>query len=73
MNRYQIILTYDDEYCGYVAEVPGLPGCVSQGKTMDKAIANIKDAIAGWLMVEENFKGFDRNRIKEVFIGEVLV
>lgn len=35
----------------YFAEVPALPGCVSQGKTIAEAKANIKEAIAGWLAV----------------------
>lgn len=30
---------------GYVAEVPSLPGCVSQGDTIDEALANIREAI----------------------------
>lgn len=34
-----------DETGGYVVEVPSLPGCVSQGETMDEAVANIKEAI----------------------------
>lgn len=39
-------------YEGYVVEVPKLPGCVSQGKTLDEAIENIKDAIKGYLHVQ---------------------
>ncbi|MBC6435409.1 type II toxin-antitoxin system HicB family antitoxin [Nostoc sp. HG1] len=35
-----------------MAEVPELPGCVSQGKTLDEAIENIKDAITGYLHVQ---------------------
>ncbi len=35
----------------YVAEVPALPGCISQGKTVEEAVTNIKEAIAGWLEV----------------------
>ena len=37
----------EDDYI--VAECPALPGCVSQGKTEDEALANIKDAIEGIL------------------------
>jgi predicted RNase H-like HicB family nuclease len=36
---------------GYWAEVPALPGCISEGDTIDEVIANIKDAIEGWLDV----------------------
>lgn len=33
----------------FVAQVPSLPGCISQGKTREKALRNIKEAIAGYL------------------------
>lgn len=33
----------------WVAECPSLPGCVSQGRTKAEAIANIKEAIDGWI------------------------
>ncbi len=32
-----------------IARVPDLPGCYSQGETRDDALANIKEAIDGWL------------------------
>ncbi len=40
-----------DETGYYFAEVPALPGCVSQGKTIAEAKENIKEAITGWLAV----------------------
>jgi len=40
-----------DETGYYVAEVPALPGCLSQGKTLAEAKANIREAIVGWLAV----------------------
>jgi len=40
-----------DETGYYVAEVPALPGCVSQGKTVAEAKENITEAITGWLAV----------------------
>ena len=46
--RYKIVMTYDEEYKGYVIDVPELVGCMSQGKTLDGAIENIKDAIKNW-------------------------
>lgn len=39
------ILLYPGEDGFWVAECPSLPGCVSQGKTKDDALSNIKDAI----------------------------
>ena len=40
----QVILI-PDETGGYVVEVPSLPGCYSEGETVDEALANIKEAI----------------------------
>lgn len=42
-------LIYDTEYKGYVADVPELPGCMSQGKTVEAALKNVKEAIALYL------------------------
>ena len=40
---------------GYlVAECPTLPGCISQGRTEDEALRNIREAIEGWLAVERD-------------------
>lgn len=36
-----------------VAECPALPGCVSQGKDEQEALANIKEAITAWLWAED--------------------
>ena len=38
---------------GWIAEVPSLPGCVSEGATRAEALENVQDAIAGWLSVAE--------------------
>jgi predicted RNase H-like HicB family nuclease len=37
----------------FVVECPALPGCVSQGKDEQEALANIKEAIAAWLWAED--------------------
>ena len=36
---------------GYWAEVPALPGCITEGDTLEEVTANLKDAIEGWLEV----------------------
>lgn len=43
------VLIEMDEDGVFIAECPALPGCVSQGKTRSEALANIKDAIAGYV------------------------
>ncbi len=71
--RFKVIITYDHEYKGYVADVPELPGCMSQGKTIDEALHNIKDAIKGWLEVEKKHNRLKNIEEKEVFFGEVTI
>ncbi|MHC5674891.1 type II toxin-antitoxin system HicB family antitoxin [Nostoc sp.] len=71
--KFQVIFTFDLEYAGYVAEVPELPGCVSQGKTLDEAIENIKDAITGYLHVQAKHGNPYIVKESQVFIGEVVV
>jgi antitoxin HicB len=43
--QYTIILDPDPEEGGYTVTVPALPGCVTQGETIEEAIAMAKDAI----------------------------
>lgn len=52
--REVVIYPGEDGY--WVAECPSLPGCVSQGKNREEAVANIKEAIEGYIevLVEDN-------------------
>jgi predicted RNase H-like HicB family nuclease len=36
-----------------VAECPALPGCISQGRNEEEAMANIKEAITAWMLTED--------------------
>ena len=71
--NYKVIIMYDKEYEGYVVDVPELNGCMSQGKTIDKALKNVKDAIEGWLYVEKKHNRLEINKIQELFVGEVAL
>ena len=62
------VLVEQDEAGYYVAEVPALPGCLSQGKTREEAIANITEAIEGWLEVMESRGILDPTRLVEVTV-----
>jgi predicted RNase H-like HicB family nuclease len=42
------------EDSGFVARVPALRGCRSQGQTGDEALKNIQEAIEGWLEAEQD-------------------
>ncbi len=46
--RYRVLIEQDEDGV-YVAEVPALPGCISQGRTRSEAVDNIKEAIAAYL------------------------
>lgn len=50
MTTYRVIVEKGDDF-GYVVHCPAIPGCHSQGETMDEAIENIQDAIRGCLSV----------------------
>jgi predicted RNase H-like HicB family nuclease len=43
------IVVHEAEEGGFWGEVPALPGCASQGETLDELLANLREAIAGWL------------------------
>ena len=73
--KFRIYYYYDSEYKGFVADALDLPGCVSQGKTLEEAQKNIKDAIEGYLAVEQEKDEENRSYFlpQETFIGEVTV
>jgi len=72
--KLKVVITYDPEYRGYVVDVPELVGCMSQGRTIDEALHNVKDAIRGWMEVEKKHgRPSDLDEEREVFIGEVTV
>jgi predicted RNase H-like HicB family nuclease len=50
--RPVIIYPGEDNY--WIAEAPSLPGCISQGKTREEALANIKEAIHGYIKALED-------------------
>ena len=45
----QVVLIPDLEVGGYTVTVPSLPGCISEGDTIDEALSNIKDVIQGYI------------------------
>ena len=47
--RFRVLIKEDEDGV-FVAECPNLPGCVSQGATRDEALANIRDAMEGYLV-----------------------
>jgi len=43
---------HEAEEGGFWAEVPAIPGCASQGETMDELLANLREAIEGCLAID---------------------
>lgn len=52
-RQYTIILEPDLEDGGYTVTVPALPGCHTQGDSLEDAVAMAKDAIACWIASAE--------------------
>ena len=58
---------------GYVVSAPSLPGCVTQGETIEEATHMIKDAIKGYLSVLKEEGGEIPSEIPEAIITKVAV
>ena len=48
MPKYLVYIEPAEEG-GYIASCPTLPGCVTQGETVEEALAMIRDAISGYI------------------------
>lgn len=46
------VIIHEAEEGGYWAEVPAIPGCMTQGETFDELLTNIYEAVEGCLSVE---------------------
>jgi predicted RNase H-like HicB family nuclease len=46
--KYRVIIEQDEDGT-FIAEVPALPGCISQGKTRHEALANIQEAMQAYI------------------------
>lgn len=57
------ILLYPGEDGYFVVECPSLPGCISQGKTKEEAVTNIREAISGYIaaLIADGFPVPDEN------------
>lgn len=63
-----------DEDEVYVATCPSLPGCISQGKTEDETLENIKEAIRLHIraLAEDGLTIFESERVKEAIVGVAI-
>lgn len=55
--KLKVVLRHDEKDGGYVVSCPALPGCHSQGETKEEALANIREAIEGYLVTRNTRLG----------------
>jgi len=51
MYKYEVIVWWSEKDKTYIAEVPELPGCMSDGETYEEALKNIQIIISEWIEV----------------------
>ncbi|MEA3323784.1 MAG: type II toxin-antitoxin system HicB family antitoxin [Euryarchaeota archaeon] len=66
--NFKVVIKKDLEDGGYNVSCPALPGCHSQGETIEEALENIKDAIQGCMEVinQRALKGVEEQAIEVV-------
>ncbi len=61
------VVVHEAEEGGFWAEVPAIPGCATQGETMDELLRNVHEAIEGCLSVDvAELKPDDKGRVLEI-------
>jgi len=66
MHEFDVVII-EDETGGYVAFVPALPGCHTQGDTLQELLDNVKEAIE--LYLETLTEGEKRDLLKQRVVG----
>jgi predicted RNase H-like HicB family nuclease len=63
------IIVHEAEEGGYWAEVPAIPGCASQGETLEELHRNIREAIEGCLSIPvESVPTTKKDRVMEIAV-----
>jgi len=70
-RTYRILLTPEDEG-GFSVSVPALPGCFTQGETIEEAIEMAKEAISLYIEVPGNEKLFLSEKYREILIDSIV-
>ncbi|HYN20240.1 MAG TPA: type II toxin-antitoxin system HicB family antitoxin [Thermoanaerobaculia bacterium] len=66
--RLKIVLEPSEEG-GYTVYVPSLPGCISEGDSLDEAMVNIREAIDLYLeSVEDDFTAGEGAEVRELVV-----
>jgi len=63
------IIVHEAEEGGYWAEVPSIPGCVTQGETFEELLANIYEAVEGCLSVDiQDISVSEKDKVMEIAV-----
>jgi predicted RNase H-like HicB family nuclease len=63
------VVVHKAEEGGFWAEVPAIPGCASQGDTMEELLANLREAVEGCLAVDvQDARRTGRDEVIEITI-----
>jgi len=63
------VVVHEAEEGGYWAEVPGIPGCATQGESFEELLANLYEAVEGCLSVDvDAVAQGDKARILEIAV-----
>ena len=63
------VVVHEAEEGGFWAEVPAIPGCATQGDTLDELMSNVHEAVKGCLSVEvEEPMRTDRDQVLEIVV-----
>jgi predicted RNase H-like HicB family nuclease len=65
--KLKVVLEPSDEG-GFTVYVPSLPGCISEGETLEEAMANIREAIELYLEEEEPLGLPDKAQVRELLV-----
>lgn len=63
------VIVHEAEEGGYWAEVPAIPGCATQGETLDELLENVHEAVEGCFSVDlEHIQTTEKDRILEIAV-----
>ena len=63
------VIVHEAEEGSYWAEVPAIPGCATQGRTVDELLSNIQEAVEGCLSVDlQDISLSNKDRIVEIAV-----
>jgi predicted RNase H-like HicB family nuclease len=63
------IIIHEAEEGGYWAEVPAIPGCATQGETIDELLKNIYEAVEGCLSVDmQDIQVSPKDNVREITV-----